>query len=65
MKIVSLAPEVLVRSGNMAAKPSYDEVIILAGKDKGKKGKVTKVPQLVKHVEGINLLRNTKSRFRL
>ena len=37
MKIISLAPEVL----DMAAKiKRNDEVIVLAGKDKGKRGKV-------------------------
>ncbi|MBT9239458.1 50S ribosomal protein L24, partial [Vibrio splendidus] len=43
----------------MAAKISRnDEVIILAGKDKGKKGKVTKVLTTGKVVvEGINLVK--------
>ncbi len=45
----------------MAAKiRRNDEVIILAGKDKGKKGKVTKVLTTGKVVvEGINLVKKT------
>ncbi len=60
MKIVSLAPEVLSGVENMAAKIRRDdEVIVLTGKDKGKRGKVTQV--LVQSgkviVEGINLVK--------
>ncbi len=45
----------------MAAKiRQNDEVIVLAGKDKGKKGKVTKVLATGKViVEGINLVKKT------
>ncbi len=52
----------------MAAKIRRDdEVIVLTGKDKGKRGKVKNVLSSGKViVEGINLgLRNTRSRFRL
>jgi large subunit ribosomal protein L24 len=60
MKIVSLAPEVLSGVTIMASKIRRDdEVIVLAGKDKGKTGKVTKV--LVEEgkvfVEGVNLIK--------
>lgn len=51
----------------MAAKIRRDdEVIVLTGKDKGKRGKVKNVLSSGKLiVEGINPLRNTRSRFRL
>ncbi len=42
------------------------DAIILVGKDKGKKGKVTKVLTTGKVVvEGINLVKKHQSRFRL
>lgn len=51
----------------MAAKIRRDdEVIVITGKDKGKRGKVKNVLSAGKViVEGINWLRNTRSRFRL
>lgn len=50
----------------MAAKIRRDdEVIVLTGKDKGKRGKVKNVLSSGKViVEGINWLRNIRSRFR-
>jgi large subunit ribosomal protein L14 len=41
MKIVSLAPEVLVRSIGMNKIRKGDQVIVIAGRDKGKRGTVT------------------------
>ena len=51
----------------MAAKiRQNDEVIVLAGKDKGKRGKVTKVlPNGKVFVEGINIITNMKNQFLL
>lgn len=51
----------------MAAKiRQNDEVIVLAGKDKGKRGKVTKVlPNGKVFVEGINSSLNMKNQFLL
>ena len=62
MKIVSLAPEVLYGVAVMQKIRRDDEVIVIAGKDKGKRGKVLKVladDRLV--VGGVNLIkRHTK-----
>jgi len=62
MKIVSLAPEVLLRRSDMQKIRRDDEIIVIAGKDKGKRGKVLKVladDRLV--VGGVNLVkRHTK-----
>ena len=51
----------------MAAKiRQNDEVIVLAGKDKGKRGKVTKVlPNGKVFVEGINIITKHENQFLL
>ena len=59
MKIASLAPEVLYESIMAAKIRRDDEVIVLAGKDKGKRGKVLSVVTESSRVfaEGVNLIK--------
>ena len=55
MKIVSLAPEVLVRSEHAEKIRKGDQVIVTTGKDKGKRGTVLRVLDAGKVlVEGVN-----------
>src|SRR5690606_9863653 len=62
MKVVSLAPEVLYGEAVMQKIRRDDEIIVIAGKDKGKRGKVLKVladDRVI--VSGVNLIkRHTK-----
>ena len=57
MKIVSLAPEVL--SAMPARIKSGDEVVVISGKDRGKRGKVLRVePRRNRlYVEGLNMIK--------